>query len=290
MEYPHPRIDRAMTTWAGKVVLVTGGTDGIGKETALRMAGLGANVIIVGRNADKAEKSIADIKATHPTATITYWQYDLSLMKQVNLLANQVQDTYGTLDILIHSAGVMLPRKTMTAEGLETVFAVQYFARYWLTTRLMDSLSAGARVINVSAGGTIPLRLAIGNINSDKFYHGVYTLMHESVANDVMTLRLMRQYPNIAFYGYGPFYVKSGLFVDMPFTFKLATNTFGRLMATTPQKASEDVVALATSHRPAGLYSRNLKPVRPNKHRTNVARQDDLHVATEKLIQQALAT
>ena len=279
-----------MTTQAGKVVLVTGGTDGIGKETALRITGLGADVIIVGRNPAKAEKSIADIKATHPTAKITYWQYDLSLMKQVNLLANRVQEVYGKLDTLIHSAGVMLPRKTMTIEGLETVFAVQYFARYWLTTRLIDSLSAEARVINVSAGGTIPLRLNIGNINSDKFYHGVYTLMHESVANDVMTLRLMRQHPHIAFYGYGPFYVKSGLFVDMPFTFKLATNTFGRLMATTPQQAAEDVMALATSDRPAGLYSRNLKPVLPNKHRADVARQDDLYITTEKLIQQALAT
>ncbi|MDX2075570.1 MAG: SDR family NAD(P)-dependent oxidoreductase [bacterium] len=287
MEHPHPRRDTTMTL-AGQIALVTGGTDGIGKETALRLARLGAQVIIVGRNPQKGEKAVADIVSDSPTHAITYHQADLSLMSQVATLAKWVQATYPPINLLIHSAGVMLPRKTMTAEGLETVFAVQYFARYWLTMNLLNHLAPQARVINVSAGGTIPLRLNIDNINSDKFYHGVYTLMHESVANDVMMLRFMRVYPHIQFYGYGPFYVKSGLFVDMPFTFKLATNTIGRLMATTPARASEDVIKLATGTYDAGLYSRNLKRIRPNKHRNDETRQEALHIATEGHIGRAL--
>ena len=271
-----------------KIALVTGGTDGIGKQVALRLAQLGAQVIIVGRNPQKGAQTIADIQVTIPNANVIYHQADLSKMREVNRLADHLQTTYPKLDRLIHSAGVMLPRKTMTDEGLETVFAVQYFARYLLNTRLMGYLPHTARVINISAGGTIPFKLHIDNLNSEKLYHGVYTLTHESVANDVMTLRFMRLHPHIAFYGYGPFYVKSNLFTDMGWMFKVATNTVGRLMASTPARAAEDVIKLATEDYVPGLYARNCKLVKPNKHRSDVDLQEALYTATEGYIQNAL--
>lgn len=271
-----------------KIALITGGTDGIGKQVALRLAQLGAQVIIVGRNPQKGAQTIADIQAIVPNATVTYHQADLSKMREVNQLADHIQATYPKLMWLIHSAGVMLPRKTMTDEGLETVFAVQYFARYLLNMRLMGHLQADARVINISAGGTIPFKLHIDNLNSEKLYHGVYTLTHESVANDVMTLRFMRVHPQIAFYGYGPFYVKSNLFTDMGLMFKIATNTIGRLMASTPERAADDVIRLATGDYGAGLYARNCKQVKPNKHRSDVDLQEALYTATEGYIQNAL--
>lgn len=271
-----------------KIALVTGGTDGIGKQVALRLAQLGAQVIIVGRNPQKGAQTITDIQAVVPSANVMYQSADLSKMREVNRLADHIQATYPKLTWLIHSAGVMLPRKTMTDEGLETVFAVQYFARYLLNTRLMGHLQADARVINISAGGTIPFKLHIDNLNSEKLYHGVYTLTHESVANDVMTLRFMRVHPQIAFYGYGPFYVKSNLFTDMGWMFKIATNTIGRLMASTPERAADDVMRLATGDYAAGLYARNCKQVKPNKHRSDVDLQEGLYTATEGYIQNAL--
>lgn len=271
-----------------KIALITGGTDGIGKQVALQLAQLGAQVIIVGRNPQKGAQTIADIQSVIPNANVMYQAADLSKMREVNRLADHIQTTYPNLTWLIHSAGVMLPRKTMTDEGLETVFAVQYFARYLLNMRLMSHLQADTRVINISAGGTIPFKLHIDNLNSEKLYHGVYTLTHESVANDVMTLRFMRVHPQIAFYGYGPFYVKSNLFTDMGFMFKIATNTIGRLMASTPQRAADDVIKLATGDYGAGLYARNCKQVKPNKHRSDVDLQEALYVATEGYIQNAL--
>lgn len=266
-----------------KIALVTGGTDGIGKEVAVRLARTGAQVVIVGRNPQKGEQAVRDIGSN-----AIYYQADLSKMREVNRLADHMQAQYPKLSWLIHSAGVMLPRKTMTDEGLEMVFAVQYFARYLLNKRMLDHLQADGRIINISAGGTIPLKLHIDNLNSEKLYHGVYTLTHESVANDVMTLRFIRLYPHIAFYGYGPFYVKTNLFSDMGWMFKLTTNTIGRLMASTPQRAADDVMRLATENFEAGLYARNCKRVKPNKHRSDVALQEALYAATEKYIQKAL--
>jgi len=270
------------------IALVTGGTDGIGKAVALQLAKNGAQVIIVGRNAQKGQKALADIHTQVTNPPVTYHQADLSLMHEVNKLAEWIKSTYPPIDLVVHSAGVMLPKKTMTSEGLETVFAVQYFARYLLNTALIGHFAPDARVINISAGGTIPLKLHVDNINSQKMYHGVYTLMHESVANDVMTLRLIREYPHIRFYGYGPFYVKTNLFSNMPFFFKLYSTIFGSLMAGTPERSANDVLKLATGNHEAGLYARNCKHIHPNKHRADVKLQDELYRATEKLIQEAL--
>lgn len=218
------------------IALVTGGTDGIGKAVALNLAKQGAQVIMVGRNPQKGEHALNDIRAQAPNAHITYRQTDLSLMREVNGLAEWVKSAYSPLNLLIHSAGVMLPRKTMTPEGLETVFAVQYFARYWLNMNLLNHFAPDARVINISAGGTMPIKLHVDNINSQKLYHGVYTLMHESVANDVMTLRLIRTHPHIRFYGYGPFYVKTNLFSNMPF-FSNSTRIYSAVLWQARQNA-----------------------------------------------------
>jgi len=270
------------------IALVTGGTDGIGKAVALQLAKSGTQVVIVGRNSQKGEHALEDIRAQVTHADVTYRQADLSLMHEVNRLADWIKNSYPSVDLLVHSAGVMLPKKTMTSEGLETVFAVQYFARYLLNTALLGHFATNARVINISAGGTMPIKLHVDNINSQKMYHGVYTLMHESVANDVMTLRLIREYPHIQFYGYGPFYVKTNLFSNMPFFFRLYSTIFGSLMAGTPQRSANDVIALATGNHEAGLYARNCKQIHPNKHRADAKLQDELYHATENLIQEAL--
>jgi len=277
-----------MTDLSGKTALITGGTDGIGKGAALRMAALGARVILVGRSAEKGERALSDIRTAHPAAQVEFWPYDLALMKEVARLAEQIRERVPHLDYLIHSAGVMLPRRTMTAEGLETVFAVQYLARFSLTRSVLDCLKDGGRVLSVSAGGTIPIRLDFGNLNGERFYNGVYALIHESVANDLFGLRFVRLHPDIRYYNYGPFYVKSGLFTQMGLAFKLATATVGRLMATTPEAAARDIAVLITSDRPSGMYSRNLKPVAPNAYRADPAVQDRLWAESERLVAMAL--
>jgi hypothetical protein len=84
--------------------------------------------------------------------------------------------------------------------------------------------------------------------------------------------------------------VKSNLFTDMGWMFKLTTNTIGRLMASTPQRAADDVMRLATGNYEAGLYARNCKRVKPNKHRRDEVLQEALYTATEGYIQRALSS
>lgn len=270
-----------MTALDGQFALVTGGTDGIGKATAQRLVGLGAEVLVIGRNVQKGEQALAEIRATSPHAKIAYAQYDLSLMHQVRALAGYVRDHHAQVDMLVHGAGVMLPKRIMTAEGLETVFAVQYFARHLLTQDLMPLLQPSSRVVNISAAGTIRMKLHSKNLRGEGFYSGVYILTQESIANDLLMLRLMRVHPAYHWYNHGPFYVRSGLFADMPLHFKLTTATFGRLMASTPQRAAADVVRLLVEAPPSGLYARNLKRINPTRYRDNHAVQDGLWEATQ---------
>ncbi len=275
-------------TLNGQVALITGGTDGIGKECALKLAQAGADLILVGRSDEKGARAKSEISAAVPNSRVTFWQYDLSLMRSVHALAEAIQKKYPQLDMLVHSAGVMRPRLMFSSEGVEMVFAVQYLARYSLTHALLPQLNAQSRIVNVSAAGTMPIRLDFDNLNGQKFYHGVYALMHESIANDLFALRFIRQHPTIRFYGYGPFYVRTGLFTDMPWWFKLSTATFGRLVATTPQVAAQDVANLLMGDRPNGLYSRHLKLIRPTRYRSDSVVQERLAEVSERMVANAL--
>lgn len=270
------------------MALVTGGTAGIGKEAALRLAQAGAHVIIVGRDAERGQRAVDEIQVGVPGSDIRYWQHDLALMKSVQALAATVRAEALRLDMIVHSAGVMLPRRELTAEGLETVFAVQYLARFYLSNLLADHLPEHARILSVSAGGTIPIHLNFNNLNGEKFYNGVYALIHESVANDLFALRFMAEHPAIRFYNYGPFYVRSGLFTEMGLLFKLATATIGRLVATTPQVAATDIIGLLSSDSGSGMYSRRLKLVKPNRYRSDKAVQDRLWMVSEQMVADAL--
>ena len=274
---------------AGPVALITGGTDGIGKACALRLAAQGTVLILVGRNEDKGQRALNDIRAAVAGANVTCLAYDLALMRSVSDLVDTVLTHYPDLNLVVQCAGAMRARRTMTAEGLEMVFAVQYLARFLLSQKLGPLLAGRGRMVSISAAGTMPLHLDYRNLNGERFYNGLYALIQESVANDLFALRLWRENPDLHFYNYGPFYIKTALFNDMPFWFRIMTGLAGPLVATTVDSAARDIVDLLTGDYPAGMYSRRLKPIRPSRYRANSVEQDRLWAASERLVQDALA-
>lgn len=270
------------------MAVVTGGTNGIGRAVVLRLLQQRRmHVLLVGRSVDKGQAALHELRLAVPGAVVEFVPADLSLMQEVERLASFLLERYPRLDVLVHSAGVMLPGRTLTAEGLETVFAVQYLARFWLTQTLIPCFTDQTRIVSISAGGTLPIRLDFENLNGEKFYHGIYALMHESVANDLFALRFNRCYPEICYLSYGPFYVKSSLFAQMPWWFQALINTFGRVVATTPDHAADDVARLLTGEYASGFYSRNLKPVVPSRDRLAEAQQDRLWQISRELVAKA---
>jgi NAD(P)-dependent dehydrogenase (short-subunit alcohol dehydrogenase family) len=138
---------------SGTTCLVTGATSGIGKETALRLAMLGATVVIVARDAGRGAAAGAEITSRVPLARVEVMTADLSSLAQVRRLAGDVLGRHGRLDVLVNNAGVISPHCELTADGLETTFATNHLGPFLLTTLLCGLLerSAPARVVTVSS-------------------------------------------------------------------------------------------------------------------------------------------
>jgi NAD(P)-dependent dehydrogenase (short-subunit alcohol dehydrogenase family) len=137
----------------GRVCLVTGGSAGIGKETARGLAALGGRVVLTGRSTEKSEAAAADIRASTGNPHVSGVAADLASFDAVEGLADHVRSAHGQLHVLVNNAGLWLPTRKTTALGHEQTFAVNHLAHFLLTTRLLDLLvaSAPARVITVSS-------------------------------------------------------------------------------------------------------------------------------------------
>ena len=151
-----------MSLMTGRTVLVTGGTGGIGLATAAGLAGLGARVGIVGRDAARGEAAAARLRGAG--GLVDVFTADLSAQREVRRLAGEVLAAYPRLDVLVNNAGGYWATRHTTEDGLERTFAVNHLAPFLLTDLLLERLraSAPARVVTVSSGAQ-----AMGRIDLD---------------------------------------------------------------------------------------------------------------------------
>lgn len=146
---------------AGKTVLITGSTDGMGREVATRLGALGAHVIVHGRNAARGGEVVAEINAGPGTAE--FYQADLGNLDEVRDLAARVILNHQQLHLLINNAGLGSGfadgQRTLSADGYEMIFQVNYLAHYLLTELLLPTIkaSAPARIVNVASGAQTPV-------------------------------------------------------------------------------------------------------------------------------------
>ncbi|KAK2823189.1 hypothetical protein Q7C36_019789 [Tachysurus vachellii] len=135
----------------GKTVIITGGNTGIGKATAMDLAGRGARVILACRNRQKAEAAISDIKKVTGSTDVVYMQLDLCSLKLVRSFAENFLKTESKLDVLINNAGLVADGRTEDGFGIE--FGVNHLGHFLLTCLLLDRLkeSPGARIITLSS-------------------------------------------------------------------------------------------------------------------------------------------
>jgi len=149
-----------LPSMAGSTVVVTGGTGGIGRAAAQRMARLGATVVVVGRDPDKIGDTVAAIRDAGGDAAAE--RADLSLIGDVKALAGRLLARFSHIDVLVNNVGVLLPERTVTSAGLEATFATNLLGHFVLTGLLIPRLveSAPGRIINVSSGGMYAARIS----------------------------------------------------------------------------------------------------------------------------------
>jgi NAD(P)-dependent dehydrogenase (short-subunit alcohol dehydrogenase family) len=180
---------------AGKSVLVTGGTAGIGKATAIGLAALGARVGITGRDQARTEAAAASIRAAAGSPAVDAFAADMSVQAGVRRLAAQVADTYPRLDVLVNNAGGFWAHRHVTADGLERTFALNHLAPFLLTSLLLDRLtaSAPARILTVSSGAHARGRIDFGDLQGERNYSGQRAYSQSKLANVMFTYELARR-------------------------------------------------------------------------------------------------
>ena len=180
---------------AGKIVLITGGTGGIGKATAIGLARLGARVGITGRDVARTGQVAADIRAASGNPAVDAFAADMSSQAEVRRLAVAVLETYPRLDVLINNVGGFWAHRHPTADGLERTFALNHLAPFLLTNLLLDRLkaSAPARVVTVSSGAQSAGRIDFDDLQSARSYSGQRAYSQSKLANIMFTNELARR-------------------------------------------------------------------------------------------------
>jgi NAD(P)-dependent dehydrogenase (short-subunit alcohol dehydrogenase family) len=179
----------------GKEIVVTGGTDGIGKVTARELAKMGASVTIVARNATKAQQVVKELRAAAGHDRVGFVRADLSSQKGVRGAAETIKGRLKRLDVLINNAGAMFGRRELTEDGFERTFALNHLAYFLMTNLLLDMLKASApsRIVNVSSAAHNGAKLNIDDLQGAKSYSGWRAYQRSKLANIYFTYELARR-------------------------------------------------------------------------------------------------
>jgi retinol dehydrogenase 14 len=185
-------MSRPMT---GKTVLITGGTGGIGRAAAIRLASMGTRVGITGRDLGRAQRAAAEIASVSDNATVDVFVADMSSQAEVRRLAQEVLTAYPRLDVLLNNVGGFWSHRHVTADGLEHTFALNHLAPFLLTSLLLDRLkaSAPARVVTVSSGAQSMGEIDFDDLMGERRYSGQTAYNQSKLANVMFTYELARR-------------------------------------------------------------------------------------------------
>ncbi len=180
---------------SGKICMVTGANSGIGKETALGLARMGASVIMVCRNREKGEEARQDIIQRSGNAAVELLLADLASQQSIRQLAHDFQQRYQQLHILVNNAGSFFLRRQLTADGIEMFQAVNHLASFLLTNLLLDTIkaSAPARIVNVSSEAQRVGYINLDDLQMEQHYNAGRGYAQSKLENVLFTYALARR-------------------------------------------------------------------------------------------------
>jgi NAD(P)-dependent dehydrogenase (short-subunit alcohol dehydrogenase family) len=284
----------ASSRYAGRTAVVTGGTNGIGAATALLLRRHGAEVVILGRSATKAQRLVAASAALPLPGSMQAVVSDFSSMRAVQTAVDDLAAIAPSIDVLIHGVGVFLTRPAHTPEGIERDLAVSYLSRYVFLQQAHQHglLSPQTRMVNIAAAAPrLPKRARIefNDVDTVSARTGFASHSQAQTANDLLTAQAGARY-GIAALGYGPGNTDTAILRELPWTTRALFFPFTRNKRTPDQVAQQLLQLLEDDHwsvTAAGFAGKRGR-FKPDPFITDATRQQDLLIASQALVERAL--
>ena len=264
-----------------KTVLVTGSTDGLGRETARELARRGATVLVHGRDAGRVSEVNEEIRRDTGNEDVASYVADLSSLDQVRGLADDVEREVERLDALVNNAGVAPTTRELSADGYELAFAVNYLSHFLLTVLLLPLLerSAPSRIVNVASIGQAPLDF--DDLMLERGFDGFRAYAQSKLAQIAFTFELAERLRERGVEGVTVNALHPATLMDT----KMVRETFGRTRSTV-EEGVEATVRLVTDPNLEGVSGRyfdGLEESRADEQAYDLSARARLWEASERL-------
>jgi NAD(P)-dependent dehydrogenase (short-subunit alcohol dehydrogenase family) len=232
-------------TFSGKNCLITGANTGLGLAVSKKIANMGANTIMLCRNKEKGENAVLEVKKEIPNASVELMICDLSSMKSIQNFIEGFKGKYSKLDILYNNAAVMKQKRTVTEDGFEMMFQVNYLASFILMNSFLELLKNGSSPYIINNGRPADkFRLDMDDLQFSKKYSMYNSFFKTKLCLLFASLELSRRRESdgitVTMIDPGPF--KSDLVRDVPLMGWLKN-----LFSSTVDKAAENILYHITS-------------------------------------------
>jgi retinol dehydrogenase-14 len=265
--------DNSLRPMAGKNALITGGTGGIGRATAVGLARLGARVGITGRDEARTRGAADAIARESGNPMVDAFAADMSSQAEVRRLAAVVLETYPRLDVLVNNVGGFWATRHITVDGLEHTFAVNHLAGFLLTDLLLDRLkgSSPARIVTVSSDAQRMGKLNFDDLQGEVKYSGQQAYNQSKLANVVFTYELARRLEGtgVTANALHPGVVRTSFAAEDSSRLLTVMIPLMRPFMKTPEKGAATSVYLASSPEVGGLSGKYFAGHQPKASNSN---------------------
>lgn len=259
-----------MPDLSNRTILVTGASSGIGLAASLQLAGMGAELLLVGRDPARLEAAAAQVRGRSRPGAVSSLRCDLSSLAEVRRLAEVVRSRWPRLHVLVNNAGGVSASREMTVDGLERTFAVNHLAPYLLTRLLLDRLaeSAPARVVTVSSIAHRTAELDLDDLQLERGYAIMRAYARSKLANVLFTRELARRLDGsgVTTSCLHPGVVATNIWSRAPWVARPFL-TVARWFMLSPERGAATIVHLAASpdgERSSGAYFEQGRQVEPS--------------------------
>jgi len=238
-----------------KNIIITGATDGIGLAAAKSIASKGYKIGLVGRNPDKGKKAIDEIIAHSGNKNLDFFECDLSLVKNVKTLADQIKQQYSNIDVLLNNAGGANKTKNITSEGLEKTFSTNQMNYFVLSTELLNIISESddGRIVNVASNAHIGAEVDYANINCEKSFSAWTSYCVSKLMNIMFTYQLASMQNKVSVNVLHPGFVDTNIAGNEGNLIKYIVKFGAKMFARTVDNGADSSIYLSTSDEVKGV-------------------------------------